>query len=226
MMLMMRCGRPCGGIDMIRPRERTAFLLTRFAVAVTLILLESCGETKEIAQMPAHDEGSYFPLREGHRLEFRMTMDGRNVGMTQEVRGTRVIGDRTYSILLTSFSDGIIKNDPTYYREDASGVYAGDPDHSRENNLYLPSPARPDTEWTLESLKWVTHNSATSIPEIEVEGRIYRNCLQVVTESRSKSPPGSIHRGTAWYAPGIGTVKLELKSESGVTTGVLVRHVR
>jgi hypothetical protein len=213
------------GIEMTCHRQPAALRPIRFGVAFALLLLESCGAGGAgDAQAPPHG-GSYLPLAEGHRLEFRVNMDGNKVGMTQEVRGTREIDGRTYGVLLTSFSDGVINDDPTYYREDDSGVYSGDPDHARET-LFLPSPTRSDTEWTVESPRWVTRYSASSISEVEVEGRTYRNCLHVITESQSRNRAGSVFRSTAWYAPGIGNIKVEGTSPSGGSTTVLVKHVR
>lgn len=162
-----------------------------------------------------------MPLKVGHRLVYKLTdPDGVETGVTQVVSDTLEINGYPYAIVLTTFSDGLIVNDPMYYREDASGTYTLDGGETGETWI-LPSPLRPDTEWTTQSKGWVYRNRTTSGADVEVSGRTYHDCL--VLDAESRSPRGRHSHSTSWYSPGIGMVKM-VGSGDDQFVWTLVRH--
>jgi hypothetical protein len=215
-------------------RKRLACRLPAVVILLGTGLLGSCGGSpqRSAAGSEARSGGagadaakphgaSYMPLEQGHRLEYRLTnSDGTKVGVTQVVDGDLEVNGLHYAIVLTTFSDGLIVDDPMYYREGASGTYTYDPGTSREI-LILPSPVRPDTEWTERSERWVTRHRTTAGADVEAEGCTYHDCLEVETESRG--PRGKQSNSTCWYAPGIGMVKFVGRGDNRFVQ-TLVRH--
>ena len=181
-----------------RPRSS----LARFASLATFALILGC------ASREAAPHGtSYVPLDQGHRLHYRMRVDERTVILIQEIRGTVVRDGHTWSVQLTSTSDGIIHDDPMWLREDDSGTYSRVPNESDES-LVLPSHPAVGNEWTIigtnsRGRTYMTHCVIATVSDLELEGRHYPGCIEVIREDQTPGPNLG-QKSAYWYAPGVG----------------------
>lgn len=201
------------------PWPRRTFV--RLASLTALALTFGCAPSREAAPHGT----SYVPLDQGHRLHYRMRVDRSTVILIQEIRGTEVRDGHTYAVQLTSTADGVIRNDPLWLREDDTGVYSRDPKESEE---VLMVPAHPvvGNEWTTITDKYVVHRVIEDIADLDVEGRTYRGCVEVVYHDQTPDGRDKGRGHAYWFAPGVGLIGVGRETPNDPWLEWIVRHAK
>lgn len=156
---------------------------------------------------------NYFPLADGSRWEYAGRFSSSNGGQyavsaISRVNGETLINGKRYFKLATSIDFSAVPTigrqveDVRYYRVAADGIHfrpGSDPKPDEPDLLEMPLPVPTGIKW----LSGATEAQAESAGPLQINGREYRDCLQVTFKLAD-----GFHTTTNYYASGVGIVKI------------------
>ena len=181
-----------------------------------------------IASLPvgcASDGPDYFPLSDGARWEYAIQFANPGQGTQTATAVTRIDGQETiqgntYWKMVTVMS-GVPGAEPSieYMRKTDDGVYvvtAGARDEPEHLSVRLPLVV--GATWQLESPALSAECRVAARENAELLDRTYEDCFKVSCTGESGGFPTEMH---GWYAPGVGVVRIGMKSRGTAMDFVL-----